>query len=164
MMGEFLQSPTTWVAVAFIIFVGAVFKKVRDAIFENLDQRAARIKAQLDEARALREEAQSTLAEYQRRQRDAASEAAAIIEHAKTEATRLREQAEADLEQALKRRAQLALQKISQAEAEALEEVRNQAVDLALGATARLLAETMDETQSGRLIDESIKELPEQLH
>ena len=163
-MGAFLQAPETWVAVAFIIFVGAVFKKARDAINQKLDERAARIKAQLDEARSLREEAQSTLAEYQRRQRDAASEAAAIVEHAKTEAARLREQAQADLEQALKRRAQVALEKISQAEAEAVEEVRNQAVDLALGATARLLSESMDERQASRLIDESIKELPEKLH
>ncbi len=163
-MAEMLQYPTYWVAVAFVIIVGLTFKKIRDTVVNVLDARAERIKAQLDEARQLREEAQSTLAEYQRRRRDAAGEAAAIVEHAKTEAARQREQAAADLGQALKRREQLALDRISQAEAEALEEVRDQAVDLAIAATAHLLAGTLDEARSGRLIDAAIGELPGKLN
>ena len=74
------------------------------------------------------------------------------------------EQAQTDLEQALKRREQQALQKIAQAEAEALEEVRNQAVDLALAASARLLAESLDDTKAASLLDEAIEELPGKLH
>jgi F-type H+-transporting ATPase subunit b len=163
-MSGLIEDPTFWVAVAFVIFVAAAFKKVRDGLNSALDGRAARIKAQLDEARQLREEAQAALAEYQRKVRDAAAEAKAIVDHARVEAERLRERARADQEHALKRREQLAIEKIAQAEAEALEQVRNQAVDLAVAATARLLAENMDENQAGRLINEAIQELPDKLH
>ncbi len=163
-MAGFIESPTFWVAVAFVIFVGLAFKKVRDGLNAALDGRAARIKAQLDEAKQLREDAQAALAEYQRKLRDAAEEAKAIVEHAKVEAERLREHARADQERALKRREQLAVETIAQAEAEALEQVRNQAVDLAVAATARLLAENMDKGQAERLIDAAIQELPDKLH
>ncbi len=163
-MAGLIESPTFWVAVAFVIFVGLVFKKVRDGLNAALDGRAERIKAQLDEAKQLREDAQAALAEYQRKLRDATEEANAIVEHAKVEAERLREHARADQEQALKRREQLAVEKIAQAEAEALEQVRNQAVDLAVAATARLLAESMDKNQAERLIDAAIEELPDKLH
>jgi F-type H+-transporting ATPase subunit b len=163
-MSALLHSPEFWVAVAFVILVGAGFKKVRDALNSALDGRSARIKAQLDEAQQLREDAQAMLAEYQRKQNAAADEAQAIVEHAKVEATRLGKQAQADLEQALKRREQLALEKISQAEAEAVEAVRNQAVELAVVATTRLLSESVGEAQSARLIDEAIKDLPDKLH
>ena len=90
--------------------------------------------------------------------------AQAIVEHAKVEAARLGEQAQADLEQALKRREQLALETISQAEAEAVEAVRNQAVELAIVVSARLLSESVGEAQSAKLIDEAIKDLPDNLH
>jgi hypothetical protein len=79
-MSGLIEDPTFWVAVAFVIFVAAAFKKVRDGLNSALDGRAARIKAQLDEARQLREEAQAALAEYQRKVRDAAAEAKAIVE------------------------------------------------------------------------------------
>ena len=138
------QSPEFWVAVGFVILVVAGFKKGRDAICGLLDQRADRIRAQLDEARKLREDAQHLLADYQRRQNSAAEEAKAIVAQAKVEAERIRTQAEADLAQALKRREQQALEKISQAESVALREVREQAVDLAVAATTRLMAAKVD--------------------
>ena len=163
-MSALLHDATFWVAVAFVILVGAGFKKVRDALNSALDGRAERIKAQLDEAQQLREDAQAMLAEYQRKQNAAADEAQAIVEHAKVEAARLGEQAQADLEQALKRREQLALETISQAEAEAVEEVRNQAVELAVVATSRLLSESVGEAQSAQLIDDAIKDLSDKLH
>ncbi|MDX1425178.1 MAG: F0F1 ATP synthase subunit B [Kiloniellales bacterium] len=163
-MSELLHSAEFWVLVAFLILVGAVFKKVSAVLTSGLDARAARIKAQLDEAEKLREDAQSLVAEYQRKQRAAGQEAEAIVAQAKSEAERMRQQAHADLEQALKRRQQQALDKIAQAEAEALEAVRNQAVDLALAASARLLADNLDETKAARLVDQAIEELPGKLH
>ena len=163
-MSAFLQSAEFWVLVAFLIFVGALFKKVSAMLTAGLDARAARIKAQLDEAEKLREDAQSLLAEYQRKQHAAAEEAEGIVAQAKAEAERIREQAQADLEQALKRREQQALEKIAQAEAEALGEVRNQAVDLAMAASRRLLADNLDEAKAAGLVDDAIKDLSEKLH
>lgn len=161
---EALHTAEFWVFVAFVILVASAFKKVRAFLTGGLDSRAARIKAHLDEAEKLREDAQSLLADYQRKQRAAAKEAEGIVAQAKNEAQYMREQAQADLEQALKRREQQAIEKIAQAEAEALSAVRNQAVDLAIAASARLLAENLDEQRAARLIDEAIKELPEKLH
>jgi F-type H+-transporting ATPase subunit b len=163
-MSELLNSPEFWVAVAFVIFVTAAFKKVRDGLNSALDGRSARIKAQLDEAQSLREEAQALLAEYQRKQRGAGDEAKAFVEHAKAEAARSREQAQADLEKAVERREQQALEKIEQAEAAALKEVRDQAVDLAIAATAQLLSESVAAQKGEALVDEAIAELPEKLH
>ncbi len=159
------QDPTFWVAVAFVILLAALFYfKVHRQMLSQLDARAARIKAQLDEAQTLREEAQKTLADYQRKQRDAITETERIIEHAKEEAQRLREQAEADLQHALARRREAAEEKIAQAEAAALKEVRNQAVDVAMAAAAKLLAEEVKPAQSKALIDESIEELSKKLN
>lgn len=163
-MSALLYSAEFWVLIAFLILVGALFKKVSAVLTGGLDARAARIKAQLDEAEKLREDAQSLLAEYQRKHRAASREAEAILAQAKSESRRMREQAQADLEQALERRKQQALEKIAQAEAEALSEVRNQAVDLALAASARLLAENLDEAGAARLVDEAIKDVSDKLH
>lgn len=163
-MSAVLQSAEFWVLIAFLILVGAVAKKVWAALTAGLDARAGRIKSHLDEAEKLREDAQSLLAEYQRKQHAAAEEAAGIVAQAKAEAERIREQAEADLEQALKRREQQAIEKIAQAEAEALGEVRNQAVDLAMAASRRLLADNIDEGKAAGLVDEAIKDLSGRLH
>jgi F-type H+-transporting ATPase subunit b len=122
------------------------------------------VEAQLDEAKTLREEAQKTLAEYERKQRDAVTETEKIIEHAKEEAQRIREAAEADLERALKRRADSAEEKIAQAEAAALKEVRDQAVDVALAAAAKLIAEEVKPAKAKALIDQSIDELSNKLN
>lgn len=163
-MSAVLQSAEFWVLIAFLILVGAVAKKVWAALTAGLDARAGRIKSHLDEAEKLREDAQSLLAEYQRKQHAAAEEAAGIVAQAKAEAERIREQAEADLEQALKRREQQAIEKIAQAEVEALGEVRNQAVDLAMAASRRLLADNIDEGKAAGLVDEAIKDLSGRLH
>ena len=157
------HDPTFWVAIAFVVFVIAVFKPIRGALTSALDNRAETIRNELDSAQALREEAQKTLAEYKRLQRDAVNEAKEIVEHAKREATTLREQAEKDLEIQLKRREQLAVEKIEQAEATALKQIRDQAVDLAMSATERLLSEQVDEAKSAELVDGAIRDLPNRL-
>ena len=159
-----LSTPEFWVAVGFILLVGVIAKPLYRVITGGLDSRADKIRNSLDEAKQLREEAQHLLAEYQRKQRDAAKECEDIIAHAETEAGRFAEHAAAKLEASLKRREQLAIDKIAQTETEAIQEVRNAAVDIAVSATRKLLAQRMDETAGGRLIDAAIAELPAKLH
>lgn len=163
-----LQNATFWVAVAFFIFVGFAFKPGRKAILAMLDDRADKIRAELEEAQRLREDAQKTLAEAQRRQRDALKEADDIVAHAREEAERLRKQAAADLEAAMKRRESQAMDKIAQAEAQAVAEVRNLTVDVALQAGRQLLVDTLNTKQgtkiAEKLIESSITELPKHLH
>ena len=158
------SSPEFWVAVAFVICIVVVFRPLSRAAISALDARGERIRAEIEEAQVLREEAQALLAEYKRKQRDALKEAEDIIEHAKSEAVRLREQAEQDLQTALQRREQAAMDKIAQAEASALQEVREQAVDVALAATAKLIESNLDKERSNAMVEQAIRDLSEKLH
>lgn len=159
-----LEDPTFWVAVAFVVFVALAASPVKRALTGALDARGERIRAEIEAAQSLREEAQKLLAEYKRKQRDALGEAEQIIEHAKVEAGRVREQAEQDLAAALHRREAAAMEKIALAEAQAIEEVRGQAVDLALTATARLIADNLDKKKSDAMLDQAIRDLTGKLH
>lgn len=163
-MLELLRDPEFWVLVAFVIAIGGVVRKGGPTITKSLDDRAAKIRAELEEAQKLREEAQRLLAEYQRKQRDALKEAEGIVAHARIEAERTAEQAVRDLEAALERRKRLALEKIALAESKATAEVRNTAVDIAVSAVREILAQQLDAQRKGKLIDEAIADLPQLLH
>jgi F-type H+-transporting ATPase subunit b len=157
------SSPEFWVAVAFVIFVVAVFRPMSRQIATALDARGDRIRTELEEAQALREEAQKLLADSKRKQRDAIKESKEILAHAKVEAERLREQAKQDMDAALQRREQSAMDKIAQAEATALRDVRNQAVEVALSATASLIAANLDPEKHATLVDHSIRGVADKL-
>ena len=130
-----------WVLVAFLMVVGLlVWRGVPKMLGTALDKRADEIRAQLDEARSLREEAQRTLADYQKRQREAEDEAAGIIDQAKSDAKAMREQARTDIDAQLRRRREAAEARIARAEQQAVAEVRGQAVDLAVRAARDILA------------------------
>ncbi len=159
-----LQTPEFWVAVGFIILIAAIAKPALRAMTTSLDARAARIRTSLDDAARLREEAQHLLAEYQRKQRDAAKEIDELLASARAEAERSAQNAADALDASLKRREQLALDKIAQAEADAMQTVRNAAVDVAIAATRRMLSDRMDAAASAALIDRTIAELPQKLH
>jgi F-type H+-transporting ATPase subunit b len=163
-MSEFLSAPETWVAVAFVILVVLLWKPAQRALLSALDARAARIERELSEAARLREEAQALLAQYQRKHRDAMKESEAILVRAKAEADRLSQQAASDLAASLKRREELALQRIAQAEQQAAADVRAAAVDVAIAATEKLLAEKLEGAKGDALIDQAIRELPAKLH
>lgn len=159
-----LQAPEFWVAIAFVIFMALVWKKASAAITGLLDARAEKIRAELDEARRLHQDAKATLEAYKRRQGDALKEAEAIVAHAREEAERIRAQSTRDLEAAVKRRENQAVDRIAQAEAAALAEVRNLTVDIAIAASRRILATGIKPAQADKLIDQAIQELPKHLH
>jgi F-type H+-transporting ATPase subunit b len=162
-IGRLLHDPEFWVLLSVLIFVALVWKPASRTIVTALDQRALRIRGELDEARQLREDAEQLLAEYQRRQREAAAEAGAIIAHAREEAERIAAQSARDLEAALARRQRLAEERIAQAEAKALDEIRAVAVDVAIGAARAVIVSEMDEARGGALLDTAIAALPQRL-
>lgn len=164
MEGGFFTNPETYVGLATIIGIAILVWKAGPVIVASLDARAAKIKAELDEARQLRDDAQRTLADYQRKQRDALQEAQAIIAQARDEAERAAQQAARDLDAALDRRQRQALEKIALEETKAVAEVRNIAVDIAIAAARRMLTEGIDPTRRAGLIDEAIAKLPQALH
>jgi len=163
-MDALMHSTTFWVAVAFAVFVIAAFKPGKRILGEALDGRIAKIREEVEEAQRLREEAQAALASYQRRQREAIQEAEQIIAHAREEAERARANAMTDLEDSISRREQQAAVKIAQAEAAALDEIREKAVDMAIEATARLLEKKMAGEAGEKLVASAIKDMPNKLH
>lgn len=161
---SFFEKPDTWILVAFIIFIAAVYRPASKAITGKLDGRTEAIKSELDEAQRLREEAQHTLAEYQRKQRDALAEAEGIIAEAREEARRIEENVQARTEDTLKRREQQALDMIAAAEARAVADVRALAADIAIDATQRILTETVEGQKGDELVNEAIREVPGKLN
>lgn len=158
------SNPEFWVAVAFVIFVGVVLWLGYRKVVDGLDARAAGIKGELDEARNLREEAQTLLATYQRKQRDALKEAEGIVEQAKEEAARASAEAEEKLQETIKRRTEMAVNKIAQAESQALQDVRNTAVDVAVDAARALIEKNLDEKTAASLVADSIADIDKKLH
>ena len=156
---------TFWVGAAFVLFVGILFYfKVPGMLTGALDERAKKISDDLDQARELREEAQVLLATYQRKQRDALKEAEEIIAHAKEEAMREAKQAEKKLEEAIARRQQAALNKIALAEAQAENEVRDTAIEIAIAAATAVVAQQVRGDRADALVDTAIQDLRRHLN
>lgn len=161
---EFLREPETWIAVSFVAFLVVAGRAIVRMVNKGLDERGAKISRDLDEAHRLRGEAEALLAEYKKKQGEAAREAGQILQHAREEAELFRKEAAANLTASLGRRERMALDKIAQAEAQAVAEVKSQAVDLAVAAARRILEQQMAGPRAGSLIDQSIAELDRKLH
>ena len=162
---EFFGKPESWVLVAFILFVALmVYLKVPAMVAKMLDERSAKIAKDLDEARKLREEAQALLDSYKSRRSEAEQQAAGIIAQAKADAEEYADEARKKLSESLERRTRQAEQKIAQAEAAAVKDVRNAAADLAIAAAAKLSAEAAKGSKGGKLIEESIAAVKNQLN
>lgn len=161
---EIFSDATFWVAVSFVVFVALVYKPLGGAITGALDDKIALIRGEVEEAQRLREEAQATLASYQRQQRDAGKEAEALMAQAKTAAEAHRKASAAALATVLERQEHLMIEKIERAEAAAVQQVRNQAVMLAMTATVKLLEAKLAGAAGDALIDSAIGALPDRLH
>ena len=162
---EMLHDPEFWVAVGFVLVIALlVWKGVPGMVGKMLDQRAAVIAAELEEARRLRAEAAALLADYQRRAAGAEAEARSIVEAAQVEAAQFQKDARAALEAQIERRAASAQDKIAQAEAAAMNEIRALAADAAVNAARKLIAARMDEKRASSLITDGIKDLGAKLN
>jgi len=162
-MMHLLRDPEVWVLLAVVIFVAIVWKPLRNYVVGTLDERAMRIRGELDEARKLRDEAEQLLSEYQRKQHEAAADAQAIVAQARQEAERIAAQAARDLEQSLERRQRLAEERIAQAESKAVDEIRAVAVDVAINAARDVIVADLDEWRGAALLDTAIATLPQRL-
>ncbi len=154
-----------WVAAAFVIFVIVLgYFGAHKRVVKGIDDRRDRIKAELDQARQLKEEAQALLVAYQRKQREVEREAQAIITSAQGEAGRLTAEAAAKMEEFVARRTKMAEEKIAQAEAQALADVRSAAVDAAVAAAGSVLARMTKGDAADRLLADGIAELKAKLN
>jgi F-type H+-transporting ATPase subunit b len=154
-----------WVAVAFVIFVGLmIYMGLHRSILDALDQRSARIKAELDEALRLKDEAHKLLAQYRARHQEAEREADAIIGSARIEAERVAAEAKAKMEDFVARRTRMAETKIAQAEQQALADVRAAAAEAAVAAAEKILAETAKGKVADDLIAQGIRDVKAKLN
>lgn len=153
------------VLLGFLVFLGVLaYFKVPGMLGGLLDKRADGIRNELDEARALREEAQTLLASYERKSREVAEQADRIVAHAKQEAELAAEQAKEDLKASIARRLIAAESQIASAEASAIKEVRDSAARVAVLAAQDVVADQMTAKDAGQLIDDSIAEVGTKLH
>ena len=153
------------VLIAFVVFIGVIFYfKVPSLLMGQLDARADSIRKDLDEAKALREEAQALLASYERKTREAQTQADDIVAAAKTEATAAAKQARADLDASVTRRLAAAEDQIESAQNAAVKEVRDTAISVAIAAAGEVVAKQMTAAEANRLIDQSIDTVAAKLH
>lgn len=152
--------PTIWVFLALVLVVAAaIYKGIHKVMAKALDDRADAIRKQLDDARTLREEAQSLLADYQRKQVEAEEQAKSIVEQARKDAETMAKQARADLKERLTRRAELAEAKIANAEIQAMADVKARAVDLATKAAEQLIKDQFKATDHNALVKDGIAQM-----
>lgn len=153
------------VLIGFLLFLAILFYfGVPAMLGRMLDQRAEGIRAELDEARALREEAQTLLASYERRAREVEEQSSRIVAEAKASAEEAAELAKADIERSIARRLAAAEDQIASAEAKASRAVRDRAASVAVAAAAEIIAGQTSAADQNKMIDESIEEVGRQLH
>lgn len=162
---DFILEPEFWVAVSFFLFLGVIaYFGVHKKLASALDGRAASIARDLEEAKHLREEAARVLADYERKQGDAAKEAQAIIKLASKEAEELAAETRRSMAEHFERRMKLAEDKIARAETEALREVRAAAADAAIAAAQTVIAAQLTPEGADALVKQGIAALKTKLN
>jgi len=156
----FFAEPRNWVIIAFVLFFVLFGRKLWSALAQMLDDRAAKVRAELEEAARLRQEAEAMLREAEARRSEALREAQAMIDGARNEAGRVAAAAAAEAEAAARRREQMALDRIAAAEKAAVDDVRLTAVEVATVAARQVIAEGLSADADARLIDQAITRLP----
>jgi F-type H+-transporting ATPase subunit b len=159
------EEPETWVAIAFVVLMGVfAYFGVHRTVLKALDNRSARIKAELDDARRLKDEAATVLAESKNRRASAEREAEEIIANAKSEAERIATEAKAKMEDFVARRTKTAESKIALAEAQAVADVRAAAADAAVAAASSILSKTVKGEIADDLLTKGINEVQQKLN
>ena len=160
-----LENSNFVVGIAFVLFLGVLwYYRVPTLLANALDKRANRIREELDEARRLREEAQSLLASYERKQKEVDGQVQDIIAHARTEAEESAEQAKKDLEVSIQRRLRGAEEQIQSAEDAAIRSVRNEAIRVAVAAAGEAIGKSMTPETRARLTEDGIRTVSAKLH
>jgi F-type H+-transporting ATPase subunit b len=162
---ELFGDPEFWVGIGTLVFIALlIWKRVPALVASSLDARAAAIAKELEDARRLRSEAEALLAEYQKKRAAAEEEASSIVAEAKAEAMRFAEESRSAIKAQIERRARQAEEKIAQAEAQAVSELRALAADAAVAAAEKLIAARLDDKQSADLLKRSLEEIPAKLN
>lgn len=159
-----LENPVLWVSLATLFVVAMLIKLLTPVITKALDKRSADINEELERAMALREEAQVILAQYQKKQRESLKEAEEIVQKANLEARRITREAEQDVEEQLKKRMKLAVDKIEQAERHALQEVQGRVIDITVAAARSIVDSKLTASAREELVSNAAQDVQKKLH
>ncbi len=149
----------TWVAIAFVLFIILIIRLGWSKITAALDERSANIKNELNEARNLREDAQSLLADYQRKKRDSEKEISGIIDKAKTDAENEIKYSIQKHKELLQRRKKTAEDKIAQAQERALKDITESIVELSISSAQNIIKEKLDDSHNNKLLNDASKKI-----
>ena len=162
---EIFYDSTLVVAIALVLFLALLaYLGVHKLVGGKLDERAQGIRNELDEARKLREEAQELFAEFERKQKEVEGQAAEIVEHAKAEAEAAAVRAKDEIAGSIERRLRAADDQIALAEANAIKEVKDRAVSVAIAAAQEVLTSNLDDSKAENLVEGAIREVGAKLH
>jgi len=164
MMDILQNSSTLWVAISFFLFVFVAFKLGRKSVLNALDNYSSEIKSEIDNAERLRVEAQELLAQYQRKQRDAETESAKILENAKQQAKQTQKAADAELKEAMVRREEQLVERLKRMEENAIADIQNHAAQLAVQATREMIVQTIDADKNADINKSALADLPKHLN
>lgn len=154
-----------WVAVAFLILMGIfAWLGVHRTILKALDHRSDRIRKEIEDARALKEEAAKLVAEYRAKRESAEREAQDIVSNARAEAERIATETRAKMEDFVARRTKSAETKIAMAEAQALADVRAAAADAAAAAAGTIMSQSVKGSLNESLVEKGIADLRQKLN
>jgi F-type H+-transporting ATPase subunit b len=163
-MQQFLMDEYFWLTLSFILFVGLLYKFAIPAINLLLDNRIEEIKKNIKTSESLRTEAQEMLAQYQRKQKDAVKESEKIIADAKLSAKKFQEKVESEMDEAMARRENQLEERLARMEQNAIQHIQKHAAQIAMAATAQIIAEKLDKTIDARLVEQSIANLDGNIH
>lgn len=163
-LSELLHNPAFWVSAATVLVAALLVKLLTPVIVKALDKRSEEISEELDRAMALREEAQVILAQYQKKQRESLKEAEDIVQKANLEARRITREAEQDVEEQLKKRMKLAVDKIEQAERHALQEVQSRIIDITVAAARTIVDSKLTASAREELVKSAAQDVQKKLH
>jgi len=161
---DFLVDSYFWYLVSFAMFAGIIWKYGKPALLNYIDNRIAAIREEIAQAESLRTEAHELLAQYQRKHRDAVNEAEGIIKNAQHHAKEIRAQAESEIEETIGRREKQLEERIARMEQSAIEEIKTHTANLAIEATASIIADKLDKKANQNLVDASIKNIGKKLN
>ncbi len=159
-----IHDPKFWVASSFVIFMGLFIRFIAPFIARGLDGRAAKIEAELAEAKRLREEAAAVLSSYKQKEVEALRDAEELLKHAREEAARLQQQAEQSLKESVERRMAQANDKIARAEAEAVEKIRAEIVETAIIAARKVIGAELASSKNDPALEKAIANIGRIVH
>ncbi len=155
---------TFWVAVAFVGFLLLVYRPVARGLSGALDKRSKQIEEELTEAQRLREEAQESLAAYQKKHREISEEAEQILKAARDEAKAMQKKAAEEVKKAVESRIHMADQKIAHEEKKAIQDVQKQVVDIAVSAARNVIVDNLQKDADESLIKVAVKDINRIVH